>query len=249
MLRTGFDTTQGKLMRTILFSTERVTVNNSEALLFIGVLLVFAIASAVYVLLKGLEDETRSRYKLLLHCVMIVTSVVPPELPMELSLAVNNSLVALMRLGIFCTEPFRIPHCGAVDVCCFDKTGTLTADEFQVRGVAGIAGGVSTIADPSYGHAAGSSRNSTSASKDASASASGGHQGEGGGSATHPLVAATQAWDASKWVLAACHSLVHVDATLVGDPVEISALSAVQFTLSKGTGRTFMVAKNACHVK
>ena len=29
--------------------------------------------------------------------------------------------------AIFCTEPFRIPSAGRVDVCCFDKTGTITA--------------------------------------------------------------------------------------------------------------------------
>ncbi|KAH9475933.1 Manganese-transporting ATPase 4 [Psilocybe cubensis] len=206
VLRTGFGTAQGQLVRTMIFSTERVSANNLESFLFIGFLLIFAVAASWYVWVKGIERDLK-KSKLLLDCILIITSVVPPELPMELSLAVNASLVALSKFAIFCTEPFRIPFAGRVDVCCFDKTGTITAENLVLEGVAGV-----DPANPRHLVPVTPSSPSTALT-----------------------TTSTTLSRATTLTLAAAHALVRLDdGTIVGDPMEKTTLDAMGWGLGKG---------------
>lgn len=204
VIKTGFETSQGSLVRTMIYSTEPVSANNVEAFMFILFLLVFAIAASWYVWTDGVQKD-RKRSKLLLDCVLIVTSVVPPELPMELSLAVNTSLAALAKFAIFCTEPFRIPFAGRIDVACFDKTGTLTGEDLVVEGVAGLGLGKSGTDTPK----------------------------ESDGAHSH-MTPVKDSGLVTTLVLATAHALVRLDeGDVVGDPMEKATLTALGWNLGK----------------
>merc|ERR1719240_535473 len=116
VLATAFSSSQGELMRMIEFSTAKVTADKLETLGLLLLLLAFALTAAGYVLHRGLQEGKKTQYELVLKCVLILTSVVPPELPMQ---------TALMKAQVFCTEPFRVPYAGKLTHALFDKTGTL----------------------------------------------------------------------------------------------------------------------------
>merc|ERR1719162_2006421 len=119
----------------IEFSQEDVSSDKWETAMQLMFLLCFALVAAGYVLKEGLADPTGPTYKTLLRCTLIITSVVPPSLPMQMAFAVHTALMALLKGGIFCTEPFRVPFAGRIEYCFFDKTGTLTSDQMVAIGI------------------------------------------------------------------------------------------------------------------
>ena len=135
VLRTGFGTDQGSLLRAILFDSEGPISTNNKEYFIILLLLVVALCASWYVFREGVKSSFAPLPRLLLECMLIITSVVPPELPTQLSMTVNNSLTYLKKKFLFSTEPFRVPLAGRTKVFLADKTGTLTEDGTQLDGV------------------------------------------------------------------------------------------------------------------
>lgn len=208
VLRTGFSSSQGKLVRMIEFSSGKVTGSSRDAFGLAFLLLIFALLSSGYVLHHGIAQKGKMTFELLLRCVMIITSVIPAELPMQTAMAVNSALLSLVKLSIFCTEPFRISLAGKVDICLFDKTGTLTTDQLTAVGV---------VCDD------------TTASPESKAKAL---QASNNVLAHVPMIASNL--DATL-VLAGCQSLVQIDGKMIGDPVEEASIRAIDFTYDAGS--------------
>ena len=139
VIETGFNTTQGKLLRRVIYNKENAKENNkNEALILICILLIISLMASYYVLIEEIQRNGTISFKLLLRCIIIITSIVPADLPIELSLIIYNSFVFFESKRIVCIESFRIPLAGKIDICCFDKTGTLTTDEFIIKGIIDI---------------------------------------------------------------------------------------------------------------
>lgn len=252
VLRTGFQTSQGKLVRTILYSSERVTENNRESFLFIFILLLFALAASGYVLYQGLQDEARSRWKLMLSCTLIITSVVPPELPMQLSLAVTTSLLNLTREGVFCTEPFRIPYAGKVDFAAFDKTGTLTQEHLNMKGVVVINDAM--LQELEKMEKAAAKQQSKQHQKTAKTEEAAAEDEAADNDAALDAVNYAKPEglpDTTSFIMAGCHSLSVLEREVIGDPIESAALKHAGWTLTKSDlakkGRFFLQVRHRFH--
>ena len=135
VLKTGFSTYQGKILHKILFNKVKRHKNNKKnQMIFITFLFLIALLSSIYTLLEARRRDELS-YPIILRIVIILTSIVPVDLPIELSLILYKCISYFESKSIVCIEPAKIPSSGTIDICCFDLIGTLTTDEFNILGI------------------------------------------------------------------------------------------------------------------
>ncbi|PLB51778.1 hypothetical protein P170DRAFT_443914 [Aspergillus steynii IBT 23096] len=134
VVRTGFLTTKGALVRSMLFPKPSGFKFYRDSFRYISVMGVVAllgfVASFVNFVRLGL-----SWHLIIVRALDLITIVVPPALPATLTIGINFALSRLKNHKIFCISPQRVNVGGKLDVICFDKTGTLTEDGLDVLGV------------------------------------------------------------------------------------------------------------------
>ncbi|XP_072036622.1 polyamine-transporting ATPase 13A3-like [Amphiura filiformis] len=134
VVQTGFATTKGSLVRSILFPKPMEIKLHRDALRFVGCLAFLAFLGFIYAIvimkLGGASVEN-----IILRSLDIITIAVPPALPAALTIGMVYAQLRLKAASIFCISPQRINISGSIDVVCFDKTGTLTEDGLDLMGV------------------------------------------------------------------------------------------------------------------
>ncbi|ESO89930.1 hypothetical protein LOTGIDRAFT_218380 [Lottia gigantea] len=134
VVRTGYNTAKGELVRAILFPKPLGFKFYQDAMRFILFLAVVASCGMVYSLVMLIRDGV-STGQIVLRVLDIITIVIPPALPAAMTVGTVYAQSRLKKKGIFCISPPRINFCGRINAFCFDKTGTLTEDGLDMWGV------------------------------------------------------------------------------------------------------------------
>lgn len=134
VMRTGFHTLKGKLVRSILFPKPNEFKFYQESLWFVALLAVMAVIG-FFITLKPMLDAEVETKSVATRSLDLITITVPPILPTAMTVGTSFALNRLRKRLIYCISPPRVNVAGEIRMMVFDKTGTLTQDGMTLMGV------------------------------------------------------------------------------------------------------------------
>ncbi|XP_013855293.1 probable cation-transporting ATPase 13A3 isoform X2 [Austrofundulus limnaeus] len=140
VVRTGFSTAKGQLVRSILYPKPTDFKLYRDAYLFLLCLVAVAGIGFIYTIVLSIMKKTPAK-TIIIESLDIITITVPPALPAAMTAGIVYAQRRLKHIGIFCICPQRINICGQINLVCFDKTGTLTEDGLDLWGVQRVENG------------------------------------------------------------------------------------------------------------
>uniref|UniRef100_A0A674CL83 ATPase 13A3 n=1 Tax=Salmo trutta TaxID=8032 RepID=A0A674CL83_SALTR len=140
VVRTGFSTEKGQLVRSILYPKPTDFKLYRDAYLFLLCLVGVAGIGFIYTIVLSIINQVPAK-TIVVESLDIITITVPPALPAAMTAGIVYAQRRLKRVGIFCISPQRINICGQLNLICFDKTGTLTEDGLDLWGIQRVENG------------------------------------------------------------------------------------------------------------
>jgi predicted P-type ATPase len=132
VLRTGFNTTKGELIRSILYPKPVEYRFNLDMYKYVGALAGISVLGMIFsIVLKTYRNDTIA--EIIIESLDLVAIVVPPVLPGALTACLLHAQNRLKKHKIYCISPNVINVCGNLNTFVFDKTGTLTEDDSDLK--------------------------------------------------------------------------------------------------------------------
>eukprot|EP01027_Heterolobosea_sp_BB2_P018893 GEZU01026547.1.p1 GENE.GEZU01026547.1~~GEZU01026547.1.p1 ORF type:complete len:1107 (+),score=113.23 GEZU01026547.1:410-3322(+) len=132
--RTAFATSRGRLVLSILYPKPTHFRFYRDSLYFVGCLAGLAIIGFIITIACFIHFKV-VWHRIIIQCLDLVTIVVPPTLPVAMTVGTAYALRRLKKQKIYCISPPRVNFAGTVKLMCFDKTGTLTEDDLDLFGI------------------------------------------------------------------------------------------------------------------
>ncbi|MED6281041.1 hypothetical protein CHARACLAT_017241, partial [Characodon lateralis] len=120
VIRTGFSTEKGQLVRSILYPKPTDFKLYRDAYLFLLCLVGVAGIGFIYTIILSIMNKVSAK-TIIIESLDIITITVPPALPAAMTAGIVYAQRRLKRVGIFCISPQRINMCGQLNLVCFDK--------------------------------------------------------------------------------------------------------------------------------
>ncbi|CAH2008119.1 unnamed protein product [Acanthoscelides obtectus] len=127
VVRTGFSTAKGSLVRSILYPPPVDFRFEKDSYKFVAVLGLVAFTGFLYTLITKLMRGVEVG-ELVIEALDLITITVPPALPAAMTIGRFYAQSRLQKNQIYCISPRTINVSGSINCVCFDKTGTLTED-------------------------------------------------------------------------------------------------------------------------
>lgn len=134
VLRTGFNTTKGDMVRSILYPKPLNFKLHRDVRWFFIFLSFLAIIGLIYAVTIYVERKVPAG-RIIVESAVLIVCAISPVIPAALMVGILYAKRRLRKKHVYCISPDRINMCGQLNLFCFDKTGTLTEDGLDLMGV------------------------------------------------------------------------------------------------------------------